>query len=499
MANIDLSGSRAGVDLRQIYDYYNGTGAFVSETTAGFTWHQGAIPTLAASDIVVKGTGLTYDATGLPTGGTITEMSYVTGSETRIHVTGISLAATDFYNFPALSGDDSIHGSAGNDTLPDGAGSDTLDGGAGIDTVSFAGRANISGHFSSGLGIDLEAGKVTIVTQQPFGTVIETDTLVSIENVIGSDVAMSLGPTGDAISGTSGSNKLWGMGGHDVLDGRGGADSLYGGADDDRLRAGAGNDLLDGGAGRDTADYSSPNDTAATGKAGAVVDLGLGESWGIAGHDRLVSIEDVTGSAGNDHIVGNGVANEVLGGFGNDVLDGRGGADHLAGDSGNDALYGGSGDDTLEAGSGVDWLAGGSGNDLIIDDATGGTAKEWSGLYGGDGNDTLQALGNGATGMHGGAGNDTFVFGAGTAYASGGSGADTFSIGADAATGPAFAQVSDFQVGIDKIAASGSVTVADWGANTGVLIVDDAGVTHTIMLMHVTADQLQHSDWLLTA
>ena len=103
--------------------------------------------------------------------------------------------------------------------------------------------------------------------------------------------------------------------------------------------------------------------------------------------DRLGSIENLTGSAMKDSLIGDTNPN---------VLKGMGGNDTLVGGAGNDKLYGGDGDDTLSASDGANTLDGGAGDDTI----TGGTANDT--INGGAGDDQM----DGGTG-----GQDTFVFG----------------------------------------------------------------------------------------
>jgi Ca2+-binding RTX toxin-like protein len=85
--------------------------------------------------------------------------------------------------------------------------------------------------------------------------------------------------------------------------------------------------------------------------------------------DTLISIEDVIGSAFDDIILGNDVANLLSGQSGADRLEGRGGDDTLFGDLGNDILNGGLGNDSLTGGGDADTFVIGanSGNDSITD------------------------------------------------------------------------------------------------------------------------------------
>ncbi|MGL4964406.1 MAG: M10 family metallopeptidase C-terminal domain-containing protein [Inquilinus sp.] len=68
----------------------------------------------------------------------------------------------------------------------------------------------------------------------------------------------------------------------------------------------------------------------------------------------MISIEDVSGSQGNDTIIGNGSVNLLNGFNGNDTIDGGAGHDLLDGGAGNDLLHGGSAMDQLTGGAGTD-------------------------------------------------------------------------------------------------------------------------------------------------
>src|SRR5262249_1875986 len=79
---------------------------------------------------------------------------------------------------------------------------------------------------------------------------------------------------------------------------------------------------IDGGGGVNTLDYS-----ATTG--GVVVNLPLQTATGLRG--GIANIQNVTGSAGNDVLVGDAQANVLRGGPGRDLLIGGRGADLLDG------------------------------------------------------------------------------------------------------------------------------------------------------------------------
>lgn len=133
-------------------------------------------------------------------------------------------------------------------------------------------------------------------------------------------------PAGCTITGTPGDDRLMGTPGPDVMCGLEG-DDILAGLD--------GDDVIDGGDGNDTAAY----DTAL---CCVRADLLEGTASG-QGADRLISIESLIGSQGDDVLRGT---------YGPNVLDGLGGTDLLYGQGGGDTLLGGFGDDYLATGGG---------------------------------------------------------------------------------------------------------------------------------------------------
>jgi serralysin len=179
----------------------------------------------------------------------------------------------------------------------------------GNDTVSYANTGAVE--------VDLE------LAPGMYGFSSFYDMLYSIENVIGSN-------------------------GNDVIHGQGGANRLEGGAGNDLLDGRGGDDRLDGGSGFDTASYAgSPGVVIADLNAGTATD-------GHGGHDTLIDIEALIGSAQNDTLYGDSASNRLEGGGGGDYLNGRAGNDVLEGGAGNDRLIGGIGADELRGGSGAD-------------------------------------------------------------------------------------------------------------------------------------------------
>ena len=238
----------------------------------------------------------------------------------------------------AGSGNDTVNAGSGNDLIVggDGAGDDTYNGGSGVDTVKYTSARD-------GIVVDLAAGSATSRAGADTAG-IGTDKLTAVENIIA-------GYHDDIISGSAAANRLQGMDGNDVLVGRGGNDRLEGGAGNDVLVGGAGNDILAGGTGTDTADYAD----ATAGVQVSLTVAGAQDTVG-AGIDKLSGIENLSGCAFADTLIGASNINKLQGGAGNDTLRGLGGADWLDGGVGNDKLYGGDGKDALIGGAGKDYF-----------------------------------------------------------------------------------------------------------------------------------------------
>nr|BFD40350.1 hypothetical protein FFPRI1PSEUD_18490 [Pseudomonas sp. FFPRI_1] len=141
----------------------------------------------------------------------------------------------------AGSGNNTLHGGNGNDLLFSGPGNDLLDGGAGIDTASYA-------HATAGVTVNLGLPGA----QNTIGA--GTDTLTSIENLVGSNY-------NDTLTGDGNANVITGGLGNDVLNGGGGDDLLIGGMGNNTLTGGAGSDTfqwLQGNSGHDVVTDFTP-------------------------------------------------------------------------------------------------------------------------------------------------------------------------------------------------------------------------------------------------
>lgn len=178
----------------------------------------------------------------------------------------------------------------------------------------------------------------------------------------------------DRISGGKGNDTLVAGGGNDRLDGGVGDDMLFGQEGDDVFTPGAGLDQIYGG----SLNVDSGNDTVSYANCGSgvsvslLVGYGYQKSLGQADKDSLFGIENITGSAFDDELGGDGNANTILGGDGKDTIDGWDGNDMLYGGDGADTLWGWVGNDTLDGGAGDDHLHGGSEADIL----TGGSGAD---------------------------------------------------------------------------------------------------------------------------
>jgi serralysin len=215
-------------------------------------------------------------------------VSYLFGATSGVTV---DLSKAGFQNTGGSGTDkignfENLTGSAFDDLLSGNADSNILSGGEGSDTVSYAGA-------NGGLTIDLHLGTVT-------GS--DSDTLLEFENVVGGDFK-------------------------DVLIGN------------------LGDNVLDGGAGIDTVSYANVKFE----EGGVKVSLALAGAQNtlVSGFDKLISIENLTGSVNGDLLSGNAKVNAIDGGEGDDSIAGGGDADALTGGAGNDLfIFASTGDST---------------------------------------------------------------------------------------------------------------------------------------------------------
>lgn len=326
----------------------------------------------AGNDLFYGVRGLNLDLRG---SSTVTYQDATSGvivdlSKTEKQVVGGGQGTDTFFNIDNLigsafgdtlaarAGDTVLHGGAGNDVLylygindvGFVAGTDTADGGAGVDTASYANA--------------WQAVTVSLAATGPQsvgGGGGAIDTLVSIENLVGTSFDDTLSGSGavNVISPLSGNDAVSGLGGNDTIQ----LDGWFTAAD-----------TIDGGDGRDSlvlhGDYS------------AAVTLGA---------STLTNVEAIVFSAGfnyaltsSDETVASGKTLTLdasqLGSANTFTFDGSAETD------GGFVVHGGRGSDGITLGLGADTIDGAGGNDLIV---AGGTFRATDRISGGVGNDTL--------------------------------------------------------------------------------------------------------------
>lgn len=357
------------------------------------------------------------------------------------------------------TGNDTLYGDAGNDVIYGGEGDDLLIGGKDADILYGGTTSGASGNDTASYATSNAKVEVHLAANEQqlnTGGDAAGDVLHNITNLIGSNF-------------------------DDTLYGDDKDNHLSGGLGNDTLIGGAGADVLDGGNGIDTASYEN------AGTVGVVASLtDPSKNTGDARGDTYISIENLTGSDGNDILTGDA---------GNNVINGGSGDDKLYGQAGSDTLIGGTGDDILEGGEDADILQGGDGSDTASYENAQGQVTVW--LDGSQPNtgealgDTFESIEN-ITGsifndklvgdsnnniINGGDGDDTLIGGAGRDTLIGGAGSDTASyetsqIGITASlyspnenTGDAF---EDTYFGIENLKGSqfNDTLIGDANANT---------------------------------
>jgi Ca2+-binding RTX toxin-like protein len=290
------------------------------------------------------------------------------------------------------------------------------------------------GPFAPGLSPEADGSEIEVTINLPTGTPTlrilgstGVDRLVagagginlnSDETTADVDVTITGAPT-LVMDGGDGDDILSLAGGAGTGAGRQG--SLLGQAGNDLLLGGVAGSTHDGGLGTDEVDY-----TGATQLESANLSTGTTTYQG-GGTDTLAGIENLTGSPGDDRIVGNGADNVIDGGDGVDTIDfsaasamnvdlragravgdgtdalssienviGSPSADHIIGGGGANLLDGGPSDDKIDGGGGDDTLTGGEGSDTVSFQSSteGVTVSLTRGTAEGNGADTLEGFEN---------------------------------------------------------------------------------------------------------
>jgi Ca2+-binding RTX toxin-like protein len=382
-------------------------------------------------------------------GGDGTDVVSFAGATAAVVILAANTASA-FGDTHAITNVENVIGTAGDDVLVGDDASNVLDGGSGgTDTVSYADREAAEG----------VAASLTTNTGGAKGGA-EVDQYVGIDDLIG-------GAGDDTLTGDASPNKLQGLGGSDDLDGAGGAD---------RLLPGLGGGSNTGGTGTDVVSYE---DVAST--VDIVASLAGGTATVAGDTQTLATVENLTGGPGDDTLIGDHASNVLTGGAGTDTVSyadrivgenvkaslatGDGGQkgsaeqddyvtiENLTGGAGDDELIGNDADNVLRGGSGDDQLGGNDGDDLLVPglgagSSTGGahdTAGDTVSYEGVAANVTINLLAGTASAIGiaqtlaeienatGGSGDDTLIGNAADNVLDGAAGSDTVSYAGRAA------------------------------------------------------------------
>jgi Ca2+-binding RTX toxin-like protein len=278
-----------------------------------------------------------------------------------------------------LGGPDFLYGLAGNDTLSGGSGSDYLDGGAGDD--SLVGGDSQTDTLEGGAGADILQGDSTSFDFASYAGA--TGPVYAYLGVIGPNIDPGSDAHGDRYVEIN---------------------NLIGSDNDDRLEGNANGNSFVGGDGTDTVTYEH----SLTGVTASLLSFG---TQGDAIGDSYSSIENLTGGAGNDNLIGNDGVNQLKGGAGDDTL--QGGAKPLLGPG--DTLSGGDGSDMASYSLAIAAVKASLENPGDNSgDAAGDSYVSIEGLIGSIYNDTLEGDAIKDDRLEGGAGADILTGGGGS-------------------------------------------------------------------------------------
>lgn len=182
-------------------DYSTGED-YIQFRDSGTTWNDNGGPsnsTLTLDYIIEWDAGLMNDDNAVDTidGGAGDDMIYGYGGN------DVLFGGNDNDILFGGNGNDTLDGGSGTDALYGGSGNDTLDGGSGVDTL-YGGTGSDTASFAS----SNSAITVSLITNIATGN--GTDTLISIENILGSD-------NNDTIIGSNAAHTLNGGAGNDTI------------------------------------------------------------------------------------------------------------------------------------------------------------------------------------------------------------------------------------------------------------------------------------------
>ncbi len=423
-----------------------------------------------------------------------------------------------------------LNGLGGNDILNGGAGADILDGGTGIDTAAYGDA--VGAVFVDLAGYALESSDTSNGTIGASSITVSQDTLIAIENVIGSNY-------GDRIYGDANNNILAGGDGSDILYGDNGSDTvsfatnngavfvdfpgryaletttiagtvlasdtiistdyyfefeniigsrfgdrIYGNAVDNVLSGFGGSDILYGDAGSDTVSFALNEGAVFVDFFGRYALETLTVTGTVLASDVIVStdyyfeFENITGSRFGDRIYGNDADNVLAGLDGSDILYGGGGNDTISFADNLTAVYANIADFTaLESRSSSAFT------DVFFSQST-DYFFEFENLIGSEFNDILTGSSD-TNKINGGAGSDVIIGGLGNDILTGGVGSDQFYIDNNSVD-----QITDFVSITDRIYISRGTFGLSAGTNSITLVTNGPAVSANSFIFDTAAQTL---------
>ncbi len=269
-----------------------------------------------------------------------------------------------------FGGADTISGGEGGDTIMGGDGNDTVEGGAGtMDTAVHRGDRN-DYKITAFLPTDLNPARILVEDEMPMRHGNDgQDELTGVETL--RFLGGASGTPTDILAEPATADVIMGSTGDDIITGGNGGQEIFGGG---------GNDTITGGNGVDVALFGAHihgyNFTASSTRDAytgislqyRTVHTELGGTTRLNGIEKIrfganeytprtFSItDDISGTDGNEILLGTDDPDTISSGAGDDVIFGFGGDDRLNGGSGNNEIHGGRGADIMRGGGGEDTI-----------------------------------------------------------------------------------------------------------------------------------------------
>ncbi|MFA6789343.1 MAG: calcium-binding protein, partial [Arcobacteraceae bacterium] len=315
----------------------NITGGAGNDTIIGSSSQNNTLKGGQGDDTISGGGGQNYLDGGIGNGDYVS-YDYLESGKRVIVDLEAGTGSVDVTNFDELHGFENVIGSSGADTLKGSNSDNILIGAEGNDT--FMSRGGVNTIYGGTVTV---AGDGTLSANALASGEVNTISYEDEAQSVIVDMSQNLSGLNDTgtISTTSRAT-LYGV------------QNAIGGTNNDIFKTNtAVANSFDGNSGNDTVDYSNLDATqniSVTLNGSTLATVSITN----ASNDTIKNIENVTGGAGADSIIGDGTDNILIGGAGNDTLRGTAGNNELYGGADNDMIYSGTGNDLIDGGTGTD-------------------------------------------------------------------------------------------------------------------------------------------------